>query len=139
MGQLEYSAMESESSPESSDATANPVVAAGRKLKSSLRSQEPSVRIVRRGKPQASQTTPNTQGGTPVSTEAAASSGFFSSLGSYFTRKSPPDQSYAPRRDEYDDDTVDILDVVGRFSAYSRHVLHHADETQTRKSRPFPL
>lgn len=105
--------MEQQTSQESSSST-DKLAAVGRKVKSALGThQQPSVRILR--------SSPQKSGGNVVpedpptqpSNEKAASSGFMSSVRSMFGRKDDSTTEQA-QSDEYDADTVDLLDVVGR-------------------------
>lgn len=123
----------------SSSTTHNPVVAVGRKLKSVLGShQRPSVRILRESSStKRSQRVPSSKGNVEKSTAYQSSHGQVQRPGE---RAESVQQSAAPRKDstfgnrmrsmfrrddesnedesferEYDPDTVDLLDVMGKY------------------------
>ena len=105
--------------PPLSSTTENPIAAVGRKVKSVLStSQRPSVRIV----PESISTRKNfvpVQGPESRTEPNASGNASFlnrvgSSVRSLFGSKDNTTEE-EPSRDEYDPDTVDLLDVVGMY------------------------
>lgn len=118
------------SQPElTSSTTENPIIALGRKVKSVLgTSQRPSVRIIRsapvsKGTGEKLASYHSTYGNTP--NQSRSGNSFASTLNragtsirSLFSREdsSPNEETF---KDEYDPDTVDLLDVVGMYNLLS--------------------
>lgn len=108
--------MDPQSSKESATSTTDsPLVAVGRKVKSVLGThQQPSVRIIRDPPSTRHVKATHEEPSSSAPGQSPASTSYFASLRSFFGSK---DESPVERtqNDEYDEDTVDLLDVVGQY------------------------
>lgn len=106
--------MESQPERDSSPQSENTLVAVGRKVKSAFSTdQEPSIRIFRGSTSTRPQHGIQGQPAQAQPADGAPGNGIGSSFRSFFSRNTEP--RAAQSTEEYDAETVDVLDVVGRW------------------------
>lgn len=109
--------MDSRTSQEPAPKTENPLVAVGRKVKSAISTdQQPSVRILRRSASTRQRHAAPERFDHAPPTENVPPKGIGSSIRSFFGRKAEPQIEQST--EEYDADTVDVLDVIGTSCPY---------------------
>jgi len=105
--------------PPSSSTTENPIVAVGRKVKSVLStSQRPSIRIVHESIGTGKRFAPAQGSESRAEPNVSGNANFLNRVGSsvrslFGSKENTTEEEFS--KDEYDPDTVDLLDVVGMY------------------------